>query len=63
MSQRLTMRIKKDGSSKGVAIRKNRSTTPKMLKTLFEMAYSENEKRKRNAKSKSQIAWISFRFT
>lgn len=56
MSQRLTMRIKKDGSSKGVAIRKNSSTTPKMLKTLFEMAYSENEKRKRNAKSKSQIA-------
>ena len=56
MSQRLRMMIKKDGSSKGVAIRKNPSTTPKMLRTLFEMAYNENEKRKRYAESKSQIA-------
>lgn len=55
MSQRLTMRIKKDGSAKGVAIRKNKSTTPKMIQTLFEMAYNENQKRKRYAESKSQV--------
>lgn len=56
MSQRLRMMIKKDGSDKGVAIRKNKSTTPKMIQTLFEMAYNEHQKRKRYAESKGQIA-------
>lgn len=56
MSQRLRMMIRKDGKAKGVMIRKNKSTTPKMIQTLFAMAYNENKKRKRNAKSKSQIA-------
>lgn len=45
MSQRLTTRYRKDGNAKGVAIRKNRSTTPKILKTLFRMAYHDNIKK------------------
>lgn len=47
MSQRLRMMIKKDGSAKGVAIRKTNATkSPNMLRTLFQMAYNENQKRK-----------------
>lgn len=57
MSQRLRMMIRKDGKAKGVMIRKTKSTKdPKILQTLFNMAYNENQKRKRYAKSKSQIA-------
>ena len=54
MSQRLTIRTKKDGSAKGVAIRKNPSTTRKngMMQTLFQMAYQQHL-RKKNGKSKS----------
>ena len=54
MSQRLTIRTKKDGSAKGVAIRKNPSTTRKngMMQTLFQMAYQQHLKKK-NGKSKS----------
>lgn len=54
MSQRLTIRTRKDGKSKGVAIRKNPSTTRKngMMQTLFQMAYQQH-KRKQNGKSKS----------
>lgn len=47
MSQKLHTRFKKDGSAKGVAIRKTNATkSPNMLRTLFQMAYNENKKRK-----------------
>ena len=57
MSQRLRMMIKKDGSAKGVAIRKTSATknNPQMLKTLFTLAYNENLKRK-NGTSKSKTS-------
>ena len=56
MSQILRTRFKKDGSAKGVAIRKtNTTSTPKTLQTLFQMAYQQHI-RKNNGKSKSQIA-------
>lgn len=57
MSQRLRMMIRKDGKAKGVMIRKTKSTKdPKILQTLFNMAYQENQKRKRYAESKSKVA-------
>ena len=58
MSQRLRMMIKKDGSAKGVAIRKTNATkNPKTLKNLFQFAYNEHLKRKnKNGKSKSKVA-------
>ena len=47
MSQRLTIRTKKDGSAKGVAIRKTPSTQNKnTLASLFQFAYNEHIKRK-----------------
>ena len=53
MSQMLKTMNRKDGKAKGVAIRKNSSTTPSIMKTLFNMAYQEHLKRqKRNGKSK-----------
>ena len=53
MSQRLTLRTKKDGSAKGVAIRRNPSTTRKngMMQALFQMAYQQHV-RKKNGTSK-----------
>ena len=63
MSQRLTLRTKKDGSAKGVAIRKTPSTQNKnTLRALFQFAYNEHIKRK-NGKSKSKIAWALTWFT
>lgn len=52
MSQRLTTRYKKNGTSKGVAIRKNRSTTPSVLKSLFQIAYQSHSRK--NGKSKNK---------
>lgn len=57
MSQRLRTRFRKDGASKGVAIRKNKDNTPKMLQVLFSMAYKANkQKKKAYVKSKSKTA-------
>lgn len=57
MAQRLRMMIKKDGSAKGVAIRKTKATKNKgILKTLFQMAFQENEKAKKNGKSKNKTS-------
>lgn len=57
MSQRLTTRFRKDGASKGVAIRKNKDNTPKMMKVLFNMAYRANKQKKRSyGKSKSKAS-------
>lgn len=55
MSQRLRTSIRKDGKSKGVMIRKTNATknNPKMIKTLFTLAYNEHKKRQRNGTSKS----------
>jgi len=55
MSQRLKLITKKDGSAKGVAIRKTKATKdPNTLKAVFQFAYNEHIKRKnRNVKSKS----------
>jgi hypothetical protein len=55
MSQRLTIRTKKDGSAKGAAIRKTDSVKDSnALKALFQIAYNEHLKRKNNnAKSES----------
>ena len=46
---------KKDGSAKGVAIRKTKATKdPNTLKAVFQFAYNEHLKRKnKNVKSKS----------
>ena len=54
MSQRLTSRFRKDGKSIGVAIRKNRSTTPNVMKALFNMAFQENQRRRRKVNGKSK---------
>ena len=51
MSQKLTTRFKKNGNTKGVAIRKN-NNTPGLLRTIFNMAYAAHSKMK-NGKSKS----------
>ena len=58
MAQRLRMMIKKDGSAKGVAIAKTKATKNKgILKTLFQMAFQENEKaKKKNGKSKNKAS-------
>lgn len=50
--------IKKDGSAKGVAIAKTKATKNKgILKTLFQMAFQENEKaKKKNGKSKNKAS-------
>ena len=55
MSQRLTIRTKKNGSAKGVAIRKTPSTrNSNTLKAVFQFAYNEHMKRKKaNGTSKS----------
>lgn len=56
MSQILRTRYKKDGSAKGVAIRKTNATSNNnTLKTLFNMAYTQHVKKK-NVKSKSKVA-------
>lgn len=47
MSQRLRTRFRKDSASKGVAIRKNKDNTPKMLQVLFSMAYKANKQKKK----------------
>jgi len=58
MSQILTLRSKKDGSAKGVAIRKTNSTKNRnTLKQVFQFAYNEHIKRKnKNGKSTSKVA-------
>lgn len=52
MGQRLVTRFRKDGKSKGVAIKKNKSTTPAIMKKLFEMAYQQHKSK--NGKSKNK---------
>ena len=56
MSQILTLRTRKDGKAKGVAIRKTKDTKdPNTLKAVFQFAYNEHLKRKnKNVKSKSK---------
>ncbi len=58
MSQILSTRISKRGTSKGVAIRKNKSTSnPNTLKALFQFAYNEHtRKRNKYGKSKSKTS-------
>jgi hypothetical protein len=57
MSQLLQTRIRKDGKSEGVAIRKNKSTrNSNTLKALFQFAYNEHIKKKNTyGKSKNKI--------
>lgn len=63
MSQRLHMMLKKDGSAKGVAIRKTKSVeNPTTLKAVFDFAYQEHLKRKKNAESKNKTSTTSVRF-
>ena len=63
MSQILTLRTKKDGSAKGVAIRKTPSVqNPTTLKAIFDFAYQEHLKRKKNAESKNKTSRTSVRF-
>lgn len=57
MAQRLRMMIRKDGKSKGVAIAKTRATKNKgTLNTLFQMAFQQNQKAKKNGKSKNKTS-------
>jgi len=56
MSQRLRTRLKKDGSARGVAIRKTNSTkSPSVLKNLFNLAYQQHIIKK-NGTSKSKTS-------
>lgn len=56
MSQILKLRTRKDGNSKGVAIRKTPATKNRnTLQTLFQMAYDEHVRRQ-NVKSQGQVA-------
>lgn len=48
MSQILKLMTKKDGSAKGVAIRKNKSTTPNIIKSLFEIAFNISKRNQGN---------------
>ena len=52
MTQTLKTMFRKDGKSKGVAIKKNSSTTPDVLQKLFKMAYRKHNAK--NGKSKSK---------
>ena len=46
MSQRLSLRTRKNGNAKGVAIRKNKSNTPSLLKSLFMFAFDQSKSRR-----------------
>lgn len=46
MSQRLRIRTKKNGDARGVAIRKTKSTTPSVLKSLFMIAFNQNKNKR-----------------
>lgn len=52
MAQTLKTMFRKDGKSKGVAIKKNSITTPDVLQKLFKMAYRKHKSK--NGKSKNK---------